>query len=115
MKNFQQLLNEQDNLSDSFKTKKEVDYLPSLKCKEGLTWDVIEMHFCIDFGGRQVELVCQSRKEYPEGYREKSFTIYPLDHSLTQIPVEQKIVRIIHNMFFEFDTTEKLKEIKDEN
>jgi hypothetical protein len=115
MNNIQELLNREPNINEVFQTKKEkeIDYLPSFE-KDGIVWDILEIHICIDWGGRQAELVCQSRELFDNKYLTKSFSIYPKNPYLNEIPNNQKIVRIIHNMFLEFDTTNSIKQLNKE-
>jgi hypothetical protein len=63
-------------------------YLPHITDCEDTCWHLLEMHFCIDFGGRQIQMEFQREEE--GNYITKSATFYYLENSFeTEIDVDR--------------------------
>jgi len=84
------------------------DYMPHLFTNTGDKWDVLEMHFCIDFGGRQVQIEAQNTGTYVT----KAFVYYYMDDSFMQWdssehvdaqPLNGKLTDVLKHMFEVFE------------
>ena len=75
------------------------------------SWDVLEIHFCIDFGGRQAQIECQLHEE--GNYKVKTFVYCYLRNEFTQwnstevcdseVDINQDFFKTLRNMFLAFD------------
>lgn len=59
------------------------DYLPHFEDNLGNRWEVLSLHFCVDFGGRQCHIETQ-RNNGDGKYPAKTFVIYYLDQKFIQ-------------------------------
>ena len=77
--------------------------LPYIESEDGDVWNVLAVHFCIDFGGRQAQIEVQSTTTHPCRW----FTIYYLvDEFIGDeevIPVKGAFYNQIMSMFEYFD------------
>lgn len=90
------------------------DYLPSFSDQEGNIWNVLQMNWCVDFGGRQCQIECQMEN----GGDMKTFVIYGLDGDFRQWskdeccdsqPEKGLFYKKVMEMFKAFDTTGDVK------
>ena len=87
-----------------------IDYLPYFHHEE-IKWEVVEMHIYIDWGGRAMDIVCQTQITDDNGkttYPNRTFTIYgrrDKQHN-NILNMEQKFCKWVMEMFKMFDTTE---------
>ncbi len=91
-------------------TLKQNDSLPKFCDHDGRLWGVVEMHICIDFGGRQVEIMGQRQSPATGKFVTKNFTAYmlPENRNDSSIPVEQPLFRCLVALFTEFDVSDMM-------
>lgn len=89
-----------------------IDYLPYFEDTEGNRWEILDMSWCVDWGGRQCHITCQ-RNNGDTQYPVKSFVIYGVDGGFCQWdrdevqpsePVKGKFYECVMQMFKVFDT-----------
>jgi len=99
---------------------KELNYLPHFYDHHDNCWDVLEMNWCIDWGGRQCQVNCQLNNN-GNTYPQKTFVIYGLTGEFTQwdsdelmnsIPdIDNEFYRHVMSLFKVFDVESVVKEV----
>ena len=95
-----------------------MNYLPFLEDEQGNRWEVLQMDWCVDFGGRQCQIECQ-RNNGDGTFPIKSFVIYGKDGDFRQWdrkvgnhkPVKGMFYKSVMDMFLQFDTTDTVKKV----
>lgn len=87
------------------------DYFPHFYDTNENKFDVLEMHFCIDFGGRQCQIEAQLNNgdgNYPTKtfviyYKTNDFTQWDSKEELDSTPVKDKFFNAVIALFKAFD------------
>lgn len=83
-----------------------MNYMPSFEDQDGRVWQLISLHFVVDFGGRQIQIDAQHEGQV------KTFVYYYLDDRFTQwdsqevcdsIPLDGNFQSLLKKLYSTFD------------
>lgn len=83
-----------------------MDYLPHFFTEDGRKWSVLEMHVCVDFGGRQIQIEAQCDGEWD---LQKTFVYYYCSDTFVQwdseecIDISPKSGKLTQSLKYMFD------------
>lgn len=92
-----------------------MNYMPRFYDTEDREWTILELHFCINFGGRSIEMECQW--ENSGKFYTKWFVYYYLTNTINQwdanelvsveVSADQPLIKQFHTMYKLFDNPNK--------